>query len=168
MLDIKSQIHVSIDKPKPELINSIEPVKSLNKKPSGGFWTSSKYYDGDMITSEWVEWAKGNLSRYDNKDMYVWELTVDNPCKVLKLNTKEDIIEHSQKYTDSFQNEHYDFDWKYIYTELDCDAIWLTETGVRNLCSILIKREYSMSSWDVESMLWSDWKFSNVEKVRKL
>jgi hypothetical protein len=165
ILDIEPQIYVSSDEPKPELIDSIEHRRMHDKKPEGGLWTSTKYQDDNIVTSAWVDWAEGNLRRYENNDLNVWELTVDNPCKVLQINTKNDVIEHSEKYTDAYQNERHKFDWSYIYEELDCDAIWLTETGMVNLVGVLVSDEYSMRSWDVESMLWSDWKFSSVEKV---
>ena len=167
ILDVPTQLYVSVDAPEPELIRSIESRRLRNRKPTGGLWTSTKYTDSEESTSEWIEWSKGNLSKYDENTFYVWELQVNNPCKVLCIEDKSDIIKYSNLYENIYGDEEYEFDWRYIFNELGCDAMWFTETGVQNLVGVLVPDKFSMRSWDVESILWSNWKFSNVEKIRK-
>lgn len=165
ILDIEPQIYVSNTKPNPELFKSIKKRNNRDKKPLGGLWTSKKYYKNSKITSPWIEWSKGNIKYDDN--VYVWELTIKNPCKILKINTKSDIRDYSTKYIHEIDGEMYKFNWNYIFTELSCDAIYLTEEGVRNLMGVCVDKKYSMISWDVESVLWSNWVFDNVIQCRK-
>jgi len=166
-LDVPTQLYVSVDAPEPKLIRSIESRKRRYRKPMGGLWTSTKYANAEEDTSEWIEWSKGNLSKYNKNTFYVWELQINNPCKVLCIEDKYDIIKYGDSYTNIYGDEEYEFDWGYIFDELDCDAMWLTETGVQNLVGVLVSDKFSMRSWDVESILWSNWKFSNVEKIRE-
>ncbi len=166
ILNIEPQVYVSKTEPKPELVLPIKEIENKDKKPRGGLWTSRKYYKNNEVTSPWIEWSQGNNLYDDN--VHVWELTINNPCKVLEINSKDDIINYCKKYKHNIDGEMYKFNWDYIFDELNCDAIYLTEEGVRNLTGVFVDKKYSMISWDVESMLWSNWKFSNIEKIRTL
>lgn len=168
ILDIDTQLCVSTNKPNPELIDTITSRRRRNRKPIGGLWTSTKYTDNEIPTSEWIEWSRGNISKYEKDTYYVWQLLISNPCKVLIINDKSDVIKYSQSYTNIYGDKEYEFKWDYIFNELDCDAMWLTKKGITNLSGIFVSDKYAMRSWDVESMLWSNWKFENVEKLREL
>lgn len=167
ILDIPTQAYVSTDKPKPELINPIECRRRRNRKPKGGLWTSTKYVNEGEPTSAWIDWSKGNISKYKKDTFYVWELHVSNPCKILCIENKSDIINYSDSFNNIYGREEYEFNWKYIFDELNCDAMWLTESGLKNLVGVLVPEKYSMRSWDVESMLWSNWVFDDVIQCRK-
>ncbi len=169
-IKIPSQIYISTSKPKKELFKEIKEIPNKDKKPSGGLWTSKKYYKNNEITSPWIEWYINNMNinREEKINMRVWELKINNPCKVLKLNTKTDIEDYSIKYMHEVDGEMYKFNWNYIFDELNCDAIWLTKTGMKNLTNVLVDKKYSMISWDVESILWSNWVFDDILKHKTL
>ncbi len=170
-VDVPAQIYISNTKPKKELFNQIQERQHRDKKPSGGLWTSKKYInENNELTSPWIEWytKNMNISQKEKNSMRVWELKTNKPSKVLKINTKTDIQEYSVKYTHKIDGEMYKFNWRYIFDELDCDAMWLTQIGLKNLTNVFVDKKYSMISWDVESILWSNWVFDEILKHKKL
>jgi len=164
-LKIPPQIYVSKTKPNKNKIKKISKKNSHYRKPRGGLWTSTMYKNSQgNYTSEWIEWADGNISQYEKDSYYVWKCTTNKKCTIVELNNKKDVEEFGHLTKNRFDEEIYEFNWNIN----DIDGIWLTITGTRNLTGILTSNKYSMSSWDVESIVWSNWVFDSVEKLRKL
>lgn len=158
---VPPQIFISHDKPIKNNMNNIITRKNKDKKPFGGLWTSKKIIKDNVITSPWLKWAKKHKF-YDNNNILKWELRTNSPCKILKIESKKDIEKYSIHYNHDIDGDSYKFDWDYIFTQKECDAMWLTETGMKNLTTVFTDKKYSMAGWDVESILWSNWVFDEI------
>lgn len=137
----------------------VMPIKNGHfVKGEGGFWTST-YSNGG---SHWLEWCERE-QQYTPSRRELWLLTVDPSARILKINTRSDLIEAHEKYgyTDFGFMKVLDFE----KMAEDYDGMWLTRRGEMETRFGL---PINLYGWDVESTHWFRWMFNKVENLGEL
>ncbi len=120
-----------------------EPIKNNNwEKPKGGLWTSPK-----KSKWGWKDWCKAeNYMECLDENSFILKLN-DN-AKILKIDNLEDFKNAPlvPALKNPFQCYYLDFE----EIAKSYDAIWITDTAV---FSLRMNREFSLYSWDCESVL---------------
>lgn len=154
---IGAQTHVGRAKPQPERIDPIQnPDTPTGNKPYGGIWTSTLRDDG---SSAWIDWCRKEEWGISD-DMAVWKLAPNPDATILVIDTYDDFRELLDAFGWEIMGKRA-VDYERIAADTEYDAMRLTSNGQRDT---RFERP-GLYGWDVESTVWFDWVFSDVEHV---
>lgn len=141
--------------PTPE---NFDPVTDREKlKPKGGLWTSPLVGEE---SSEWVEWCANSDFEYGKKEN-LYEVTPADDVKLYVIDNRQDLkdisyLGYANTYAISFE-----------VLSKEYDGVWLSESGLNSMDSVH-PDEPVMTGWDVESTIWMDFSFKEVELVTEI
>jgi hypothetical protein len=144
---MRPQVWCGDEKPTKDKMISILHNERYRTKPKGGLWTSP-LING---TSPWIKFSEG--SDLYNEEKQKWVLIPTDDSKILHLETKKDLMEVEVYKTDSE-----------LYKTINYEDIFGEYDAVHASGSMLSREPFRF--WDRESILWNNWKFKDVVRLK--
>lgn len=152
-----------------EIIDEADQLVKEMKPHDAGLWTSTETTDG---SSYWTEFLTSNGSKLRNDDK-VWRVIPREDISVYKIEdldalqaitniVEEEEIEGGKYVEGTFTARRFAIDFYTLAQEYD--AVWFPRDAADAIR--LTGTEYpEMSYWDIESTVWLNWCFEEVELV---
>lgn len=167
--DLGPQLAVMDTMPHQSRMNAaFNRARAYNNKPAGGFWTST-LHPVDQV-SDWVRWCR--QEDYGDVEGKQWWIVVPDPAKwLLVIDCYDDLRFALDRYRMDDEDRA-----SWTGPQLDFNAmrddgyagLHLTERGNAQCHTFAGIDEPDLNGWDVESTVWFDWCFTDVQDVTHL
>ena len=159
--DIGPQLYVGPRRPDIQFFNVPQNAEGCWVKPQGGLWTSSYHVEKG---SYWVEWCRGESFRIPEEGKWQSWLLMPRPdAPIAIIDSIYDLQTILRAYTCAVGGGGWGGSGTIDFEKMamQFSAIHLTDRGQEATRNTIP----NLYGWDMESTLWLDWAFSDVQDL---